>query len=181
MAAKKPAAPEPAPAAAGGGGKKRLILIIVLVIALIGISIGGTIAALKFMGPKDKAHGEHDASHDEHAAADAGPPKPPIYLELKPEIVVSFDVGGRQRFLKATVNAVTRDPEVEAALTLHSPIVANAMVMLISSKTFPELQTSEGKEALRVQALEEINKILEKEAHKPKGIEQVLFSEFIMQ
>ena len=27
-----------------------------------------------------------------------GKPRPTLYLELKPEIVVSFDVAGRQRF-----------------------------------------------------------------------------------
>jgi flagellar protein FliL len=187
MANKKPAAAEAAPAPAAGGGKKRLIIMIVLGLLLVGISVGGTIAALKFMGPKKDAAKEEKAEEHKEESSEAkttdehGKPLPALYLELKPEIVVSFDVAGRQRFLKATVNMVTRDPDVQAAVTLHSPIVANAMVMLISGKAFEELQSAEGKENLRKQSLEEINKIVEKETKKKNGIEQVLFSEFVMQ
>lgn len=190
MATKKPApAQEAAAAPAAGKSKKRLIIMILLGVLLIGLSVGGTIAALKFMGNKGEEgkKDEHakEEHHDESAALGAtdekGKPRPTLYLELKPEIVVSFDVAGRQRFLKATVNMVTYDPSVEAAITLHQPMIANAMVMLISKKQFEELQTVEGKEALRTEAFAEINALLEKETHKKNGITQVLFSEFVLQ
>ena len=48
-------------------------------------------------------------------------------------------------------------------------------------KQFEELQTVEGKEALRTEAFAEINALLEKETHKKNGITQVLFSEFVLQ
>ena len=189
MATKKPApAPEAAAAPAGGKSKKRLIIMVLLGVLLIGLSIGGTIAALKFMGKGEEGKKEEPAKeehHDESSALGAkdekGQARPTLYLELKPEIVVSFDVAGRQRFLKATVNMVTYDPAVQSAITLHQPMIANAMVMLISKKQFEQLQTVEGKEALRAEAFTEINALIEKESHKKNGITQVLFSEFVLQ
>jgi flagellar protein FliL len=163
---------------------------IVLGIVLITISVGGTIAALKFMGNKgDDSKKDEHTKEEEHpkeevalgSTDEKGNPRPTLYLELKPEIVVSFDVAGRQRFLKATVNMVTYDPIVETALTLHQPMIANAIVMLISGKQFEQLQTVEGKEALRAEAFTIINGLIEKETHKKNGITQVLFSEFVLQ
>lgn len=189
MATKKPAPAAEAPAApaAGGGSKKRIIIIVLLGVLLVAISVGGTVAALKFFGNKEKPEagkGTHEASAKEGKSEEKAPsekPQKPIYLELKPEITVSFDVNGRQRFLKITVNALTRDHDVETAFNLHSPAVSNAMVMIISNKKFDEMQTTEGKETLRKQCLEEMNKIIEKETGKKDAVEQVLFSEFIMQ
>ncbi|HEY6529469.1 MAG TPA: flagellar basal body-associated FliL family protein [Cellvibrionaceae bacterium] len=190
MATKKPApAAEPEAAPAVGKSKKRLIIMVVLGVVLIALSIGGTIAAIKFMGHKGDEGKKDEHAKEEHpeennalgAVDEKGKPRPTIYLELKPEIVVSFDVAGRQRFLKATVNMVTYDPSVEAALTLHQPMIANAMVMLVSKKQFDQLQTVEGKEALRTEAFTEINALIEKETHKKNGIAQVLFSEFVLQ
>jgi flagellar protein FliL len=192
MATKKPApAAEPTAAPPAGKSKKRLIIMVVLVVVLVAVSIGGTIAALKFMGKSAKSD---EGKKDEHASEEhpkeesalgptdeKGKPRATIYLTLKPEIVVSFDVAGRQRFLKATLNMVTYDASVETALTLHQPMIANAMVMLISKKQFEQLQTVEGKETLRTEALTEINALIEKETHKKNGITQVLFSEFVMQ
>ena len=59
MATKKPApAPEAAAAPAGGKSKKRLIIMVLLGVLLIGLSIGGTIAALKFMGKGEEGKKE---------------------------------------------------------------------------------------------------------------------------
>lgn len=189
MAAKKPAPAPAAPPAApsGGGGKKRLIIMVLLGVVLIGVSVGGTIAALKFLdAKKGGAKGEHAAADSGHAAEEA--PKheidknaKPIYVVLKPEITVSFDVNGRQRFLKTEVNFLTRDKTVETALTLHSPVISNAIVMIVSNKTYDILQSTDGRESLRVEALAEVNKIIEKETKIPNGVEQVLFSQYIMQ
>lgn len=190
MATKKPAPAAAEPAAAPAGkSKKRLIIMILLGVLLIALSIGGTVAALKFFGGKGGDEGKKDEhseeKHDDSSALGAvdekGKPRTSIYLELKPEIVVSFDVGGRQRFLKATVNMMTYDPAIESAITLHQPMIANALVMLVSKKQFERLQSVEGKEELRTEAFNEINALLEKETHKKNGITQVLFSEFVLQ
>ena len=60
------------------------------------------------------------------------------------------------------------------------PAIRNALVMLLSGQSFETLQTPEGKEALREQALVKIQEVLQQEIGKP-GIEQVLFVNFVMQ
>jgi flagellar FliL protein len=85
-----------------------------------------------------------------------------------------------------------RDPKLQDQLTLHMPAIRNGLVMLLSSKNFDELQTEEGKETLRAEALDVIRGQLQKERDiliargKADGIssanvEQVLFTNFVMQ
>lgn len=72
------------------------------------------------------------------------------------------------------------------------PAIRNGLVMLLSAKNFDELQTNEGKEILREEALEIIRSQLQKEkaalvaSGKGEGVsaanvEQVLFTNFVMQ
>ncbi len=83
-------------------------------------------------------------------------------------------------------------PELESLLTLHMPAIRNGLVMLLSSKNFDELQTEEGKETLRAEALEIIRGQLQKEREaliasgngdkvSSANVEQVLFTNFVMQ
>ena len=53
-------------------------------------------------------------------------------------------------------------------------------MLLLSSKTYEELNTMEGKASLRKQVLKEITKILEAETGK-EGVEDVFFTSFVMQ
>lgn len=82
------------------------------------------------------------------------------------------------------------------------PAVRNALVLLLSSQNFDDLQTAEGKENLRLDALDIVQEILDQEQldtlmRMPKkerekfekehgsdeipNIEQVLFTNFVMQ
>jgi flagellar protein FliL len=173
--------------AAGSGGKKKLVSMIGVAVALVAISIGGTVVALKMLGPKapDAAHAEA-AAEEAHAA-------PAIYLELAPNFTINFSVNGRQRFLQAALTLLYRDPELEALIKLHMPAIRNGLVLMLSNKNFDELQSQEGKDAMRIEALEIVQGILDKEIdalvkndpenkHIPKGkVEQVLFTNFVMQ
>src|SRR5690606_26831659 len=112
--------------------------------------------------------------------ADESAKKPAIYYPLQPVFIVNFESQGRQRFLQAELNLMLRDEAVIAALELHMPAIRNSLVMLFSGQTYEDLQTAEGKELLRQQALLNVQEVLEKEIGKP-GVEQVLFTNFVMQ
>lgn len=158
------------------GGKKRLILMVVLGLLLVMLSVGGTLAALKFLAPPSE-----EVPVDTSLQEGEDPPPPPaIYYPLKPPIVVNFSARGRQRFLQAELTLMTRDDDVISAIELHQPMLRNALVMLIGGQTFAEIQTAEGKELLRQQCLQELQALMEQEIGKP-GIEQVLFTNFVMQ
>lgn len=157
-------------------GKKKIILLAVLAIVLIGVSVGGTLAVLSMTGgDKEMAEGEEGAEEETEEVF-----KPAIYYPLKPPIIVSFDSRGRQRLMQAEITLLTRSDEVIANLETHMPMIRNALVMLIGGQLFEEIQTAEGKELLRVQCLQELQRLMEKETGDP-GIEQVLFTNLVMQ
>ena len=62
----------------------------------------------------------------------------------------------------------------------HGPAIRNGLVMLFSSQDPVTLNTRDGKEALRKQSLDEINKVL-KEQSGLTGVENVYFTSFVMQ
>lgn len=158
-----------------GGGKKKLIILIVVGMVLVGLSVGGTIFALQMFSDELPA-----AEGEAAEVVEEAPKLPAVYFPLKPAVIVNFQSRGRQRYLQAEVTLKIRDPEVVAAVELHMSMIRNALVMLLSGQVYEDLQTPEGKELMRQQALEEIRQIIENEIGKP-GVEQVLFTNFVMQ
>lgn len=179
--------------------KKKLFMFIGLGVLLVAISVGATFFVVsKMMGGK-KSGGDGEASASETSEAAEVVAKPAIYFPLK-TFTVNYDVNGRQRFLQAELTLMYRDEAVLKTLELHMPAVRNSLVMLLSRQVFDELQTAEGKEKLRTEALAEIQGIIAKEVaasaektdEEEKGdkaktkppepnIEQVLFTQFVMQ
>lgn len=153
-------------------GKKKIILLAAAMLGVIVISVGGTVAALKFLAP---------APPPPETAENAHPTQTPaIYYPIKPALMVNFNVRGRQRFLQAELTLMTRDGSVISAVELHQAMIRNSLIMLIGGKSFEDLQTAEGKELLRQDCLQEIQRLLQQEIGK-SGIEQVLFTDFVMQ
>ncbi len=177
---------------------KKQLAIALAVLVFIALMSGGTLYLLNSLNEEDpelalleaesteenKATNEHDgkdANKDdkkpgEHSAAQAVG----IYINLTPAFVVNFNGAGGSNFLQLDVTLLTHDPEVDAALKLHMPLVRNALVMLYSSQSIATLETAEGKESLRQQSLAEVKGILKKEIGR-EGVEDIFFTSFIMQ
>ncbi|MBM6551252.1 flagellar basal body-associated FliL family protein [Marinomonas ostreistagni] len=159
------------------GGKKKLIIIIVAALLVLG---GGGAAAYFFLFSGDDSSAEQadgeGASAEEVVQTDG----PAIYLELEQPFVVDFMVSGRQRYLQLNMTLMSRDQGQIDAVKLHMPLIRNSLVLLFSSQSFDELQTIEGKQALKASAVESINQILTQETGLG-GIENVLFTNFVMQ
>ncbi|GAA6153282.1 flagellar basal body-associated FliL family protein [Pseudoteredinibacter isoporae] len=178
--------------ASQGGGKKKLIIFIVLGLVLIGASVGGTLFALGFFDEQkteqmDEGEGEGEENSEEAEEGEEGdemeaaePTPSAIYLPLKPAIIVNFEARGRQRYLQVDVTLMMRTEQALSAAELHMPMIRNALVMLFSGQIYEELQTPEGKELVRQLALEEVQTMMDREIGEP-GVEQVLFTNFVMQ
>jgi len=162
--------------AEGGGGKKRIIILAVVALLLIGASVGGTITVLKMMQPEPVAEDGEEGAEEETEA----PEKPAIYYPLKPEYIVNIDARGRRRYLRLDLTLMVRDEDVIAAIETHRASVDNIVNLIAGGQIFEEVQTPEGKEFLRLQLLEDMQKLFETELGKP-GVEQVLFTNFVMQ
>jgi flagellar protein FliL len=153
--------------------KKKLIIMIGVAVLLMGISIGGTLLAVKLMSSdskKDVAEETDDADEEENAEEDAEEETeeaveaaPAIYFTMTPNFTVNFNVDGRQRYLQAEITLLYRNPEVDALLKLHMPAIRNQLVMLLGGKTFEELQNPESREKLKLESLAAIQSILDKE------------------
>ncbi|UTW48943.1 flagellar basal body-associated FliL family protein [Bacterioplanoides sp. SCSIO 12839] len=164
--------------AASGGGKKKLILIIVGALLLVGIAVGVT---WFLMSGGDEA--EADAAVEEAPAEEVVEEEPEIpaqYVVLKPEFVVSFQVGTRQRFLQASIEVMTRKQTIVDALTLHEPMIRNDIIRIMGEQDFNQLRTAEGRVALQQQLLKHLQMSMKREAGSSE-VEAVLFTNFVMQ
>lgn len=105
---------------------------------------------------------------------------PAIYLPIDPTFVVNFAGQGNARFLQITVEVMTRSSDVLDNVKDHMPAIRNNLNMLFSDQQYDVISTLEGKERLRGQALEVIQRILEEETGD-SSIEAVYFTTFVMQ
>ncbi|MGK0440694.1 MAG: flagellar FliL protein [Pseudohongiellaceae bacterium] len=159
------------------GGKGKLIIIIVVALVLVGGSVGGTLFFLGFFDPPPPTEEELAETEAEEVMAKS----PAMYFPIKPPFVVNFQSRGRQRFLQTDVTVMTRDGEVFAVIQKHLPLIKNRLVMILGGGVYQELQTNEGKELMRQQAHLGVQAVITEETGKEDGVEQILFTNFVMQ
>jgi len=82
--------------------------------------------------------------------------------------------------MQASVTLLVREDDVIPAIELHMPMVRNALNMIMGSQVYEDVQTAEGKELMRQQCLQELQRLIEEEIGKP-GVEQVLFTNLVLQ
>lgn len=158
------------------GGKGKLIIIIVAAVLVLAIGGGAAFFLLSDSSEEDAAADSVEASQDVAVAATG----PAIYLKLDPAFVVDFIVDGKQRYLQLNLTVKSRDQGQIDAIKIHMPLIRNSLVLLFSSQVFSELQSTEGKLALKSASVESINTILQQETGAA-GVEDVLFTNFVMQ
>lgn len=134
--------------------------------------LGGGAGAFLFMGgePADPASTEPDVPI-------LGPVQ---YLELAPSFIVNFPHQGRQRFLQASISIMSRDTEALDAITQHMPVVRHNLINLLSAQMLLVFEDPTGIELLRQLATQEVKQVLMREIGR-EGIEEVLFTNFVMQ
>ena len=161
-----------APAAPAGGRRKVVLLGAGAVLLFLGVGA----AVLYFTGwlPGQWQAGAASSQGAKPVRREA------VYVSLDPPFTVNLQGHGPTRYFQATVEVLTRDPAVEAALKRHLPIIRNDLVILFSSKDAKDLASMEGKERLRAEALATVKKVLEGETGTA-DVEQVFFTSFVMQ
>ena len=150
-------------------------IILFSVIGLIVLAGGGASAYFFVLKP--------DTAVDVALAADGETPAeveqeelpPALYYNL-PTLVVSANYQGRLRYLQVKLSVMTRDEDTLELLQDNTPLLQDSLIMLLGSYEFTELETGEGKEALRQQAQTKISDLI-----KNDGVESVLFTGFVIQ
>lgn len=108
---------------------------------------------------------------------------PPIYLPLDPPLVVTFEDRSAVRFLQLTLEVMARNQEAIDAVQAHMPVIRNNFLLLMGGRTLADLTSREGKEALRAEALAEVQRVLAENAGiSDKGtVEELYFTSFVVQ
>ncbi|MFT4564442.1 MAG: flagellar FliL protein [Gammaproteobacteria bacterium] len=150
------------------GGKSKFIIIGVVAL----LAIGG--GAAFFLSGGEPTEGEAEV-------AEAEPIAESFYVALEPAFVVNFqDKSNKTKFLKAELNVVTIDDEVPDAIAKHMPAIRNNLILLFSRQIYEDLLPHDGKEALRAEALSQVQAVIEKQTGKP-GVDDLFFTSFVMQ
>jgi flagellar FliL protein len=159
------AATAPAPKKSGSG----LIIALLAVIVLGGAGAVGWLFFLR--APADEG--------TRLAAAEA-PHSDPIYFTLAENLVVNFRSPGGTRFLQVGIELMTYDKEGVHTLEKHAPVLRSNLILLLSDQSQDTLLGREGKEALRAEALADVQRTMTELGGHPV-VEALYFTSFVMQ
>ncbi|MBW2107912.1 MAG: flagellar basal body-associated FliL family protein [Deltaproteobacteria bacterium] len=149
------------------GSLKKLIILVVLLVFL----GGGGFAGWKFYLQERLSNPEEDQTQQTAEAAIG----PSVMLKMEPFIVNLLDQEGK-RYLKAQFEVELDSEEKKQALEEHMAQIRDAVLLLLSSKTFAQIGVPEGKIQLRAELIERINTIM-----KSGGVRGLYFTEFVIQ
>lgn len=104
------------------------------------------------------------------------------YIEMDPSFVTHVgEPGNKLTYLKASVTLRASKETTRPAVEAHMPKLRHELVMLFGEQTdADQLATSDGQTALREEAKQRINAVLE-EQQTGEEITGVLFTEFVVQ
>lgn len=122
------------------------------------------------------AWGEEEAPGE---PGEAGAPIMSTYIDLQPAFVVNYGGVGRLRFLRAEIS-LRVEAGGESVVMHHMPYLRHEMIMLLSKQTDEAIATTEGRELLRIEALDTVRTALTVEEGDHK-IKDLLFSTFVVQ
>lgn len=169
------------------GGRLKLALIVILAML---IGAGGTFIALNFFGgggltapeaqeaaPQEtaRAGGEGGSGGQTAAVAPEAEGVSPRHIGLTPFIVKLNDDGGR-RYLKLNISVEVDSEALGLEINSKEPIFRDTILVLLSSLSYNDISTPDGKARLRDQVLNRINIQL-----TTGKIRNINFSEFVVQ
>jgi len=173
--------------------KRKLIMIVAPLILVIILGAAGYIFFLKPSGGGEpagqveqaaaEAQGEDaDTATEEEAGEGEGEGEGDLYFggksnifEMKPFVVNLQDNSGT-RYLKLTIGVELDSNASKKELKKMKPRVRNSLIILLSSKSYTEIGSIQGKYKLRDEIVERINNVLQGDK-----VKTVYFTEFVVQ
>ncbi len=147
-------------------GKLKWILVGVVLLLLLG---GGYFAYIKFFAAPAEEGAEQSQTAQPKGPRDAQTVTLPTFL------VNLADPLGR-RYLKLTMDVEVDGKQSADNLQKNMPKVRDALILLLSSKTYSDLASLESKQLLKMEIVNQLNLILE-----TSGVLQVYFTELVIQ
>ena len=150
----EPAAAEAAPRPAG---KKGIIKLAIVGLLVCGLAGGG---AWWYLGHKGGDTAKEEVKHE--------PAKPPVFYPLE-AFTVNLVLVDNPQFLQTGITLKVASEAVVEELKLHTPVVRDRILMLMSSRKASDLLTVEGKRQLGEDIVNSMNQILAGSAAKSHG------------
>jgi flagellar FliL protein len=158
---KAAAAPEAAPAAAGPAGSKPIVLYILVVVNML------VVAGVGFMVYKN-AHKPvatvdqvvEGTKKDDHAEAEKTPEVGKV-IPLETFIVNLAGSKGR-KVLKVNMELEVKGQDIIQEIDNRKAQIRDFIIIILSSKTYDEVSTKEGKDGLRNEIKDNVNSFLSK-------------------
>jgi len=158
-----------------GGGRSKLMLI--AIVAAVLVIAGGGAGYVFLRGDAGEAAAESEApAHPEGVELDEnGQPIPPSFFSMEP-FVVNIQDEGKDRFLKLKVDLEVSSEAVSFELEQRLPQIKDIMIGLLSSQSFADIRSMEGKDYLREELQSRLNAVVRRGT-----VDQVFFTEFVVQ
>lgn len=153
-------------------GNKNLIII-----GILGVLLLGAIGVAAYMMGKANAPATEQEGQTAKDTLPANGTKvlSGLMVEIEPFIVNILDVQGT-RYLKASITLeVDSEPAMQEA-TERMPQIRDAVLLLISNKTFSEMSDLQGKLQLRAELMAKINSFFRR-----GKVQKIYFTEFVVQ
>lgn len=170
-----PQAPAPSGSSSSSGGKPTLFIILAVINMAVVIGVG----AMLYLGQQKKAGepGIDDVIKGEAEAVAKEAASKEFIGKLVPLETFLVNVSGSRgrRLVKINMVLEVSNAEVQEEVEKIKPKIRDYIIIIASSKTFAEISTKEGKDALRDEIKNQINLFLTK-----GQIAKVFFTEFIL-
>jgi len=155
----------------------KLMIIMMGLLVLLLVAIGGglfmmwtKVSALDQVVNPPRQEESQEAIKEESQEAKIGPVVP-----LDSFIANLADPGGN-RFLRTTMELELENDDLTKEMENRLPQIRDCILMILPTRTYQDIQTIEGKIALRSEIVAKLNALLKKEA-----ITNIYFTEFVTQ
>ena len=168
-------APAAAPASPAPAGQKPTLFII---LAVVNMLVVAGVAIMLYLGQKKKAqeaniddviHGEHEEQAKEKLDKDFVGKLVPLETFL-----VNLAGSRGRKLAKVNMELEVSNGEVQEEIDKLKPKIRDIIIIIVSSKTYAQISTKEGKDQLRDEIRDQVNLFLTK-----GQIQKVYFTEFI--
>lgn len=191
------------PPAKKSSGLMKILLLVIGAIVLVGGAVGATLFFTGALHPADAvaesaedvkpaksatAHGGESGKAAQKASRKApakghgseAATQTAVYQALDPPFIINIEDQGMLRYLQIGLSVMSRDKAAIDAVNNNMPQIRNSLILLFGNQKLETLNSNEGKEKLRAQALELVQAVLNEEIGDP-GVEAIYYTAFVMQ
>ncbi|OIP44082.1 MAG: flagellar basal body protein FliL [Deltaproteobacteria bacterium CG23_combo_of_CG06-09_8_20_14_all_60_8] len=156
--------------------KSKLMLFIGLGVGIALLGGGGFFAYTKFLAHKPAVEAGN-AQEEKATGEEKGKAKEAMgeMLVLEPFVVNLADPKGK-RYLKIRIELEIDGKETMAKAEKLKPKMRDTVIMMLTSLSFEEVMSPEGKIRIRDELMDRFNQIM-----KPERIQQIYFTDFVVQ